>query len=263
MSHTLYFCIVLICAWLTSSVLNVIIYRLPYMLQLKTFPHTHFKFFNLFLPRSHCPHCAKTIAWYHNIPIFAYLFLKGQCASCSRPIHWRYPLIELSYTLMIALLFWVYPQPTLLAAGAFFTACLLIQACIDLELMLLPDVLNYILLWSGLFANSFLLFCSLQDAVYGALFAYLGLWLFYHIYEKLTHKQGFGYGDFKLFAAIGGWLGIHKIFSCIMLSAIIGIILGLIWHAKNKSTSNSLGFPFGPALALAGYILLLFPNFSL
>lgn len=263
MTHTMYFFTVLLSAWLISSVLNVIIYRLPYMLQLKAFPHTHFKFYNLFLPRSHCPHCAQTIKWYQNVPIFAYIYLKGRCADCQQRIHWRYPVIELTYTLMVTLLFFVYPNPIILCLSAFFTALLVIQACIDLELMLLPDVVNYTLLWSGLFANSFDLFCTLDQAVYGALFGYLGLWLFYHIYEKLTQKQGFGYGDFKLFAAIGGWLGIEKIYTCILISACIGIVLGLIWTARNKKHQDNAPFPFGPALALGAYILLLFPKISL
>jgi leader peptidase (prepilin peptidase)/N-methyltransferase len=250
-------------AWLISSVLNVVIYRLPYILQLKTFPHSHFKFYNLFLPRSHCPHCAKTIAWYHNIPIFSYIFLKGRCASCMQRIPWHYPIIEFSYTLMIALLYSVYPSPLHLIAGAFFSALLLIQACIDLELLLLPDVINYILLWSGLVINSFNVFCDLKDAVFGAVSAYLALWMFYHLYEKLTQKQGFGYGDFKFFEAIGAWLGIYKIFSCIFLSCVIGIIIGLIFALKDKKLQTNSPFPFGPALALAAYLLLLFPKLGI
>jgi leader peptidase (prepilin peptidase)/N-methyltransferase len=161
---------------------------------------------------------------------------------------------------MVALLYQVYPSPLPLIASAFFTALILVQACIDLELFLLPDILNYLLLWSGLIINSFNIFCELQAAVYGATCAYLSLWIFYHIYEKITQKQGFGYGDFKLFAAIGGWLGIHKIFACIMLSCVVGILIGVIWGLKNKQLKSNMPFPFGPALALSAYIILLNPS---
>lgn len=247
---------VVVLALLTGSVLNMIIHRLPIMLEFKPQNHQMFNTYNLFLPRSHCPHCAVTIPWYHNIPILSYFILKGRCVHCQTKISLRYPLIESLYLALVLALYWVLPNPTKLIAASWFTALLLIQAIIDLELLLLPDVLNYLLLWTGLFINSFGVFCRLHEAVYGSLFAYLSIWIFYHLFVKLTGKQGFGYGDFKLYAAIGAWIGVHKIFECMMLSCLIGIFFGSIWLWKHKSDKKAI-FPFGPALAIAGYLLIL------
>lgn len=257
MSGNLELILVIIFALLTASVLNMIIHRLPIMLDFKPQTHHQFEIYNLFLPRSHCLHCAITIPWYYNIPLLGFIILKGKCFNCQSKISWRYPLVELFYLILVLALYWSFPNLIPLIAAAFFTALLLIQAMIDLELLLLPDVINYLLLWTGLFVNSFGIFCNLKDAVYGAMFAYLSLWMFYHLFAKLTGKQGFGYGDFKLYAAIGAWLGVHKIFECIMLSCLIGIIFGSLWLLKNKSSQKPI-FPFGPALALSGYILILF-----
>jgi len=260
MNHDINLLFIILGAWLISSVLNVFIHRLPIMLDLKPSPSINFKIYNLFLPRSHCPKCEKTIAWYYNIPILSYILLKGKCAYCQQKISPRYPIIELAYTICVGLLYLTYGLSLPFFASVWFTALLLIQAAIDLELMLIPDVLNYVLLWSGLFANSFSIFCNLNEAIYGAIFAYLGLWIFYHLFHKVTGKKGFGYGDFKLYAAIGAWLGIQKIFACIMLSCFVGIIFGLFAAWKSKKGVIQTIIPFGPALALAGFLLILFPN---
>jgi leader peptidase (prepilin peptidase)/N-methyltransferase len=257
-----FFC-VLISAWLVGSVLNMIIYRLPIMLDFKEQPHQHFKTFNLFMPRSHCPSCGNTIAWYYNIPIMSYLMLMGKCPNCKTSIPFRYPLIEISYILICLFTYWQYRDSAHFISVAWFSALLLVQSFIDFELFLLPDIISYLLLWSGLFINSFGLFCSLHDAVYGAIFAYLGLWIFYHLFAKLTGKKGFGYGDFKLYAAISAWLGIEKIFICIMLSCIIGIFFGAIIFITRKEKKEPQIVPFGPALAIAGFILIFLPDIEI
>jgi leader peptidase (prepilin peptidase)/N-methyltransferase len=125
--------------------------------------------------------------------------------------------------------------------------------------MILPDVLNYLLLWSGLFVNSFNLFCPLIDAVYGAGIGYLSLWGFYHFYAKLTGKHGFGYGDFKLYAALGAWIGLQQLLACIILGSVIGIFYGTIWIYKFGQNYLAKPIPFGPALAIAGLIILALP----
>jgi leader peptidase (prepilin peptidase)/N-methyltransferase len=254
---------VVISAWLVGSVLNMVIYRLPIMLDFKPQPHQHFKTFNLFFPRSHCTRCGNIIAWYYNIPIVSYAMLMGKCPHCRLPISLKYPLIEISYVLICVFSYLHYPDTSHFLSIAWFSALLLIQSIIDFELFLLPDIISYLLLWSGLFLNSFNLFCSLHHAVYGAIFAYLGLWLFYHLFAKLTGKQGFGYGDFKLYAAISAWLGIEKIFICIMLSCIIGIVFGLGMMIFKKQKKELQIVPFGPALALAGFILIFIPEIEI
>ncbi len=250
----------LFCAALVGSVINMVTYRLPIMLRFKSSGHTHFKIFNLFIPRSHCPHCAQIIPWYYNIPIISYVILKGHCLTCKTKIHVRYLLTEIGYIILIVGVFFVYPSPQYLLPAAWFTALLMIQALIDLEFFFLPDIINYILLWSGLFINSFDVFCSLQDAVYGALFSYIGLWGFYHLFALFTGKKGFGYGDFKFYAAISAWIGIHHVFSCIMLSCVFGIVMSLFWLKSPPKKQEPVMIPFGPVLAMSGYLLLLWPK---
>jgi len=250
----------LFCAALVGSVINMVTYRLPIMLGFKSNGHSHFKIFNLLMPRSHCRHCAHIVPWYNNIPIVSYIILKGHCFSCKAKIHSRYLLTEIGYLILIAGVFIVYPSPQYLLAAAWFTALLMIQAQIDLEFFFLPDIINYILLWSGLFINSFDIFCSLHDAVYGALFSYIGLWFFYHLFAFFTGKKGFGYGDFKFYSAISAWIGIHHIFSCIMLSCVFGIVMSLFWIKLHPKKQHPVMIPFGPALAMSGYFLLLWPK---
>jgi len=239
-----------------GSFINMLIYRLPILLKIRNQPYPQFKRFNLFFPRSHCPECGHIIAWYHNIPLLSFILNRGRCAYCKISISLRYPLIELSYTGLWCGYMWLHPELDKILPAAVFIALILILIFFDLEFMILPDMINYLLLWSGLLINAFDIFCPLFDAVYGAAIGYLSLWGFYHAYAKLSGKQGFGYGDFKLFAALGAWLGYTKLLSCLFLSAAIGLLYGLMIIIKTKQNITDTPIPFGPALCISGLILL-------
>lgn len=257
----MYFWIIyLIFGLCVGSLINMMVYRIPIILKLRNQPHLQFKSFNLCLPRSHCPRCGHIIAWYNNLPLLSYIFNKGRCAYCKTWISLRYPLIELSYTGLFCGFSLLHPELIKTIPVAWFIALIMIQIFIDLEYMILPDIINYLLLWSGLLINAFNIFCPLFDAVYGAAFGYLGLWGFYHCYEKLSGKRGFGYGDFKLFAGLGAWIGYTKLLSCLFLSAAIGLLYGIIFMLKTKQPSKDTPIPFGPALAISGLIMLSLPN---
>ena len=245
---------VIILAYLIGSFLNVVIYRLPIILKLQKKTYS-FKKFNLALPRSHCPHCQKTLYWWHNIPLLSFLLLRGKCYFCYEKISKRYFIIELSYIFLIALCFYQSSEISDFIALSLFTTLALIIFFIDLETMFIPDILNFVLLWSGLIVNSFAIFSSLHHAVYGAVFGYLGLWSLYHLIFWTTNKQGFGYGDFKLLAAIGAWLGVFQLLNTLFIGSILGLILALF---KRKKISEPL--PFGPPLCLAAFLILVFPE---
>ena len=250
----------LILAYLVGSLLNVIIYRLPIQLELKAQTQPSFKYFNLWLPRSHCPSCGEILRWWQNIPIFSYLFLKGRCYFCKNHLSSRYLIIEVVYPLLVFIALKHFDSPVLTLAASLLIALLLIQTAIDFELMLLPDPLNYSLIWSGLSINSFGLFCRLDEAVWGAIVAYLSLWGFYHLIKWSTKKEGFGYGDFKLFAGIGAWLGIGQLCSVMFLASFLGIILALGLYCIRRDKLLQQPIPFGPSLAMAAYCVLLNPR---
>lgn len=247
--------LIVIIGLLIGSTLNMIIYRLPIILNIKK--HTHpFSQFNLFFPRSHCPKCNHTITWWQNIPILSFLKLRGQCYYCQSPIPKQYLFTECVFPLLMLGIYLTHQNWTFLAISTWFCMFAYILAAIDFKHLILPDVLNYILLWSGLWINSFNILCPLEHAVYGAIVAYISLWSIYHIFIKLTGKQGFGYGDFKFFAAIGAWFGITQIYFILMCACLIGILfaVGRMIIKKNRTLSEPL--PFGPALACASYIFL-------
>jgi leader peptidase (prepilin peptidase)/N-methyltransferase len=251
---------------LIGSFLNVVIYRIPKMMQResdnyvahesgKELPHTDR--FNLWVPRSACPHCGHQITALENIPVISWLVLRGKCSACKAPISARYPAIELLTGLLSGLLIWTFGSGWLGLATLLFLWLLLAMTFIDFDTQLLPDDLTYPLLWAGLLVNMHGLIVHLHDAVIGAMAGYLVLWSIYWLFKLATGKEGMGYGDFKLLAALGAWLGWKALPTIILLSSVVGAVVGisLIVFAKR---SRDKPIPFGPYLAAAGLIALLY-----
>jgi leader peptidase (prepilin peptidase)/N-methyltransferase len=249
-----------------GSFLNVLIHRLPIMLSrdwttqsqemLGLPPEPKGATYNLLLPHSECPHCAHKIRAWENIPVVSYLMLGGKCANCRAKISLRYPLVELATGVLSA--FVVYHFGLGWQAGAFLvlTWGLLAMSLIDADHQLLPDVLVLPLLWLGLIVNGQGLFTNLYDALWGAVAGYLSLWLVYWVFKLITGKEGMGYGDFKLLAMLGAWGGWQILPLTILLSSLVGAVLGvLMLRMRNAQTSTPI--PFGPYLAIAGWIALL------
>ncbi|MET0519797.1 MAG: A24 family peptidase [Burkholderiaceae bacterium] len=207
------------------------------------------------LPRSRCPHCGHQIAWHENLPLIGWLRLGGRCAACKAPISKRYPLVELATGLLFAALSWRFgAQPgTLLWCG--FVATLLALAAIDWDTTLLPDSLNQPLLWAGLLAALLGLTVPLASALTGALVGYLSLWSVYWLFKLVTGKEGMGYGDFKLLAALGAWLGCQMILPIVLGASLIGAIVG-IGMKMSASLREGRYVPFGPFLAGGGLVVL-------
>ncbi|MDP3670188.1 MAG: A24 family peptidase [Telluria sp.] len=251
---------------LIGSFLNVVIYRVPKMMQResdnyvahesgKELPHTDR--FNLMVPRSSCPHCGHQITALENIPVLSYLILGGKCSACKAPISIRYPLVEVATALLSALLVWTFGSGWAGLATLFFGYSLLAMTMIDYDTQLLPDDLTFPLLWAGLLVNLNGTFVPLSEAVIGAAAGYLVLWGIYWLFKLATGKEGMGYGDFKLLAALGAWLGWTMLPTIILLSSVVGALVGisLIVFAKH---GREKPIPFGPYLAAAGFIALLY-----
>ena len=206
--------------------------------------------------RSQCPKCGHPIKAYENVPLISYLVLRGRCASCKAPISKRYPVIEAATAVLfltVALHFGPSLQ-TLAALG--LTAILITLTVIDFEHQLLPDDLTFLLLWIGLFASLFNLFTDPVSSIIGALAGYLSLWSVYHLFRLLTGKEGMGYGDFKLLAALGAWFGWQLLPLIILLSSLVGAVIGLLMIGLKRHKSSQ-PMPFGPFLAVAGWIALI------
>lgn len=214
-------------------------------------------------PRSRCPHCGHAIAWYENIPVLSYLALRGRCASCHAHISVRYPLVELATAALFALCAarWGATPTTLAWCG--FSAALLTLALIDWDTTLLPDSITLPLLWAGLLASALQwIAVPLPEAVWGAAAGYLSLWLVFWGFKLATGKEGMGYGDFKLFAALGAWLGWQALVPIILMASVIGAIVGIAM--KFSSGLREGGYiPFGPFLAGAGFAVLAFGSDTL
>jgi leader peptidase (prepilin peptidase)/N-methyltransferase len=251
---------------LIGSFLNVVIYRIPAMMQResdnyvanelgKELPHTDR--FNLMVPRSRCPHCGHQITALENIPVISWLVLRGKCSACKAPISARYPAIELFTGLLSGLLVWTFGSGSVGLATLLFAYLLVAMTCIDYDTQLLPDDLTYPLLWAGLLLNLNGTFVPLHEAVIGAAAGYLALWAVYWLFKLATGKEGMGYGDFKLLAALGAWLGWKMLPTIILLSSVVGAVVGisLIVFAKR---GRDKPIPFGPYLAAAGMIALLY-----
>ena len=258
--------LVLMLGLLVGSFLNVVIYRLPVMMQrdwrqqareiLELPEEPKQDTFNLLLPNSCCPNCGHQIRPWENIPVVSYLFLRGKCSRCTAPISKRYPLIELACGLLSGYVAFHYGFGWQAAGMLMLTWGLLAMSMIDCDHQLLPDALVLPLLWLGLIANLFGVFTSLEDALWGAIAGYLSLWSVYWLFKLLTGKEGMGYGDFKLLAMLGAWGGWQILPLTILLSSLVGAVLGvLMLRLRNQETSTPI--PFGPYLAIAGWIALL------
>jgi leader peptidase (prepilin peptidase)/N-methyltransferase len=256
----------LVLGLLVGSFLNVVVYRLPKMMLrdwkiqarevLELPPEPQAETFNLILPHSRCPHCSHRIRAWENLPVVSYLFLGGKCSSCKAPISKRYPLVELACGVMSAFVAWHFGFGWQAGAVLVLSWGLLSMSLIDADHQLLPDAIVLPLLWLGLIVNAFGLFTTLTDALWGAVAGYLVLWAVFWVFKLLTGKDGMGYGDFKLLAMLGAWGGWQILPLTIMLSSIVGAVLGLILlRVRNVQTSTPI--PFGPYLAIAGWIALL------
>ncbi|MDT8438485.1 MAG: A24 family peptidase [Wenzhouxiangellaceae bacterium] len=206
--------------------------------------------------RSRCPHCQATIAAHDNIPLLSWLLLRGRCRHCSGSISFRYPAVELTSALLsIAVAALLGPTPEMLA-GLGLTWALIAASGIDIDHQLLPDQITLPLLWAGLVLNLFGLFTDLQSAVIGALAGYLVLWSVYHLFRLVTGKEGMGYGDFKLLAAIGAWFGWQVLPGVILLASFVGALVG-IGLIVLRRMGREVPMPFGPYLAAAGWLMLI------
>jgi leader peptidase (prepilin peptidase)/N-methyltransferase len=251
-----------------GSFLNVVIHRLPKMMEAqwaqdfadyRDEPAPDEVPLSLAYPGSQCPHCNANIKAWQNIPVVSYALLRGRCASCEAPISIRYPLVEMVTALLWVICGLTFGVSSALAGALLLTAVLIALTAIDLDLQLLPDSLTLPLLWVGLLINMTGTFTSLESALLGAVFGYLSLWSVYWLFKIITGKEGMGYGDFKLLAALGAWFGLAALPTIVLLSSLVGATLGLTLILTGQQTRET-PMPFGPFLAGAGLIHLLYPN---
>ncbi|MCW5599789.1 MAG: prepilin peptidase [Nitrosomonas sp.] len=252
-----------------GSFLNVVIYRLPRMMErawqqqcaeLRGEEHHHnLPDFNLITPRSTCPQCGHSITLLENIPILSYLFLRGRCSQCHARISLRYPVVEMLTGALSGLAAWHFGFSSAAMAALIFIWVMIALTFIDLDTQLLPDVLTLPLLWLGLLFNLANGFTDIQSAVIGAVAGYLALWSVYWIFKLTTGKEGMGYGDFKLLATIGAWLGWQMLPLVILFSSFVGGTVGILLIIFKKYQRNS-AIPFGPYLAGGGIIALFWGN---
>ena len=253
-----------------GSFLNVVIYRLPVMMERSWIreckEHTAGPAdtdeqhpFNLLTPASRCPQCNHRITAAENIPVISYLFLRGRCSDCGAAISMRYPAVELTTAILsvITALHFGYSLQTLAALG--FTWALIPLFLIDFDHQILPDSITLPLLWSGLLLSLFNLFVDSHTSIIGAVAGYLSLWTIFHVFKLLTGKEGMGYGDFKLLGALGAWVGWQSLPVVILFSSVVGAVIG-ITLILFKGRDHSQPMPFGPFLAAAGWITLLWGN---
>ena len=259
---------------MVGSFLNVVIHRLPKMMmrdwqqqcaefndaepdsakpdrkEVTTPPR-----YNLLAPRSACPHCGHFISATENIPVISYLLLRGKCKKCHAPISARYPIVEAMCGLLSAYIAWHFGLGWAALGALLFVWALLALTCIDIDTQLLPDDITLPLLWLGLLFNLSGNFIDLHSAVIGAIAGYLALWSIYWLFKLITGKEGMGYGDFKLLAAIGAWLGWQMLPLVIMLSSVVGAVVGITLIVAARHGRN-IPIPFGPYLAGGGLIAL-------
>ena len=251
-----------------GSFLNVVVLRLPVMLerrwrlQAQEMLHPHkkpprvAKPFNLATPGSHCPKCRHRIRPWENIPVLSFLWLRGKCSACGTTISWRYPMLELLSGILAAAVAWRFGFTWTVAAALLFTWALLALAFIDYDTQLLPDDITLPLLWIGLLINIGHVFTTLPFAVIGAVAGYGTFWLVYQSFKLLTGKEGMGFGDFKLLAALGAWLGWQQLPLIVLLSSMLGAAIGIAFIAL-MGRDRRLPIPFGPFLCAAGWVALM------
>jgi leader peptidase (prepilin peptidase)/N-methyltransferase len=265
-----------------GSFLNVVIYRLPIMLEREwrlqasellpapvadPAPGAELpSHFSLSVPRSACPACRTPIAAWHNIPLLSWLLLRGRCAACKAPISWRYPGVELATGVLSAVAAWHFGFGIPLGCALLVTWSLVALTGIDVDHQLLPDDITLPLLWAGLLAAVIFgagegqsIPVAPRDAIVGAASGYLSLWTVYHLFRLVTGKEGMGYGDFKLFAALGAWLGWRLLPLVILLAAATGAVIGILMIVA-RGRDRAAPMPFGPYLAAAGWLAMLYGN---
>lgn len=262
-----FYATVAILGLLIGSFLNVVIHRLPVMME-REFKRDAQEFlglpqepnetasYNLVVPRSSCPHCKHDISALENIPVLSYLWLKGKCRGCQASISSRYPLVELLTGLLSLAVAWHFGPTWQCLLALVFTWSLVALTFIDFDTMLLPDSIVLPVLWIGLIANMNVLYIDLPSALIGAVAGYMSLWSIFWLFKLLTGKEGMGYGDFKLFALIGAWLGWQALPVTILLSSLIGAIVG-ISIVIIRGQDRNIPIPFGPYLAFAGWIAMI------
>ena len=264
----------LVLGLLVGSFLNVVIYRLPVILdrqwrqQCAELHNTQApqptERFNLVVPRSACPACKAPITALQNIPVVSYLVLRGRCASCGTPISVRYPIIEALTGILTAAVAWKFGYGWTTGAAILLTWFLIALTFIDVDHQLLPDSLTLPLVWIGLLLSLWgsepggpPIPVDMRSSIIGAIAGYLSLWSVYHLFRLLTGKDGMGYGDFKLFAALGAWLGWKMLLPIILFAAVVGAVVGIAMLAL-RGQSRSTPIAFGPFLAAAGWFVLMF-----
>ncbi len=267
------YCIYLFFGLSIGSFLNVVVHRLPIMLKQEWQSEARLlldvqvpdkqesKRYNLVTPRSACPACGQPISAIHNIPLISYLLLKGRCASCQARIALRYPLLELVTGVATVTVISVLGPTMQGMLACLLTYSLIALSQIDFETKLLPDDITLPILWLGLIANMYDTFTDLQSAVIGAVLGYLALWTVYQGFRVITGKEGMGFGDFKLLALLGAWLGWQALTFIILMSSIIGTLVGVILILLGRDRNDAI--PFGPYLAGAGWISLLWGDILL
>lgn len=268
-----FYAVVFLLCTCIGSFLNVVIYRLPIMMEReykqaceeyfecdiqKNTPEHALATFNLSTPPSACPKCKKPIRAWQNIPILSYLLMRGRCTGCNTKISIQYPLVELLMGLLGLVLAWKFGVSLQLVCAIALTSALVALSGIDFKTQLLPDSITLPFLWLGLLISLIGagVFISPSHAIIGAAVGYLSLWSVYHLFKLATGKEGMGYGDFKLLAMLGAWLGLSNLPTVIILSAGVGSIIG-IGLMVVKGSSRSTAIPFGPYLAIAGWIALI------
>ena len=204
--------------------------------------------------RSHCPHCGHQLAWYENIPVLSWLALRGRCRSCKAPISIQYPLVELLTAVLCLVCVWRFGFGWQGFGACLLTCFLIALSGIDLRTQLLPDSLTLPLMWLGLVAALDNLYMPAKPALLGAIAGYVSLWSVWWLFKQVTGKEGMGHGDFKLLAALGAWVGLAGVLPVILLSSLLGAVVGSIWLAA-KGRDRATPIPFGPYLALAGWIV--------
>jgi leader peptidase (prepilin peptidase) / N-methyltransferase len=248
-----------------GSFLNVVIHRLPRMMENEwkaqcaelsgeaaVAPGPRY---NLVVPRSHCPHCNSPLRVRDNIPVVSWLLLRGKCAHCGNRISARYPIVELLTAVLSAVVAFRFGFTPATLLALVFTWTLIALTFIDADTTLLPDDLTLPLLWLGLGANVVGTFVPLKDAVIGAIAGYLALWSVYWLFKLATGKEGMGYGDFKLLAALGAWMGWKALLPVVLLSSLVGALVGIVLIILARR-GREIPIPFGPYLAAAGFIVL-------
>ncbi|MCZ2499121.1 prepilin peptidase [Xylophilus sp. Kf1] len=261
---------------LIGSFLNVVIYRLPVMMEREWAAElaqaqadqaapagaaastysvvAEPEPFNLLVPRSRCPHCGHTVRWYENLPIVSWLALRGRCSACRGGISVRYPLVEAATGLVFGFCAWRWGAGETALAWCGFSAALIALAMIDWDTTLLPDSITLPLLWAGLLGSALQwLAVPLGDAVWGAAAGYLSLWSIYWVFKLATGKEGMGFGDFKLFAALGAWFGWQALIPLILMASVTGAVMGIALKLRSRLRAGGY-VPFGPFLAAAGLV---------